>query len=183
MKKAYTQNNFLAYLLVLGTLFIVLFFTKDIFWKLQIALDESSVHKQELLDKEATLKDLNELELVLWEEWSEAIAKIQGFSGDFSDRNMLQYIHSYAESENKEESNVIIRDITLAPTMKSDLWFNKTDVKISAIFSWEDALFNFVNYLINPKSTYRFYISDFNYPMNEWSWNIQVTIPLTLYHK
>ncbi len=68
MKKAYTQNNFLSYLLVLGTLFIVLFFTKDIFGNLQIALDESEAHKQELLEKEASLTALNELELILNQE-------------------------------------------------------------------------------------------------------------------
>ena len=183
MKTPYTQNNFLAYLLVLLALFILLFFTKSIYSDLQIWLDDREQKQQEFKEKEVTLKELNELQDKLNGSGSTALEEIQGLSWEFSDKDILEYIHSYAKKTNVGESNLIIRDIAFSDPVKSDLWFNQVDISLSAIISSETLLFTFLNYLTSDTGTYRFYITSFNYPMNENSGNLQVSIPLTLYYK
>jgi hypothetical protein len=179
----YTQNNFVSYLILLLVFFVLLFFTKPLYSQLQILLDSKQQQEQEQSEKQKKLWVLNDLQAKLGEEGSDALKEIQGFSGSFSDKDMTQYIYSYAQEVNLGTERIIIRELKLSNLWESDLWFAKAEIEISAIFSSETTLFSFMNYLTSDTGTYRFFITDFTYPMNEASWNIQATIPLTLYYK
>lgn len=181
--KQYTQNNFLAYLIILVTFFVILFFTKNIYSDMQINLDASEQNNIELREKQTELTRLNELKKSLDEEGNELLEEVAGFTGDFSDANMLEYIYSYAQQVNLWDDRIIIRDISLQWEQISDLGFKKANINISTVVSSEKTLFAFLNYLTNKKAAYRFHITEFNYPMNESNSNIQVSIPLTLYYK
>lgn len=63
-----TQNTFLAYLLILIAFFIILFFTRNIFADLQVSLDTKEQLSQDILEKEKTLADLNEIQTKLSQE-------------------------------------------------------------------------------------------------------------------
>jgi hypothetical protein len=165
------------------TFFIVLFLTKNLYSDMQIALDAKEQNTVELMSKQSELNRLNELKKELTQEWNELIEEIAGFTWDFSDADMLEYIYSYAQQVNLGDDRIIIRDISFDKTWVSDLGFNQARVMVSTVISSEKTLFAFLNYLTNKKAAYRFYITDFNYPMNEWKTNIQVSIPLTLYYK
>lgn len=181
--KQYTQNNFLAYLLILMTFFVILFFTKNMYWDMQVHLDMKQQHNSKLTETQSELAGLNELKKSLNKEWNELLKEIVWFTGEFSDVAMLEYIYSYAQQVNLWDDRIIIRGISLDGDNMSDLGFNKADVNISAVVSSEKTLFRFLNHLTNKSATYRFHITDFNYPMNESNSNIQVSIPLTLYYK
>lgn len=181
--KQYTQNNFLAYLIILIAFFIILFFTKNIYSNMQIELDTLEQNTLIHTDKENELARLNELSKTFKQEGNELLEEISGFTGNFSDADMLEYIYSYAQQVNLWDDRIIIRDISLTGDSVSDLGFNKANVTISAVVSSEKTLFSFLNYLTNKKAAYRFYITEFSYPMNEWNSSIQVSIPLTLYYK
>lgn len=181
--KQYTQNNFLAYLLILMTFFVILFFTKNIYIDMQVQLDTKEQYSTQLSEKQSELSRLNQLKKSLNQEWNELLEEISWFTGEFSDSAMLEYIYSYAQQINLWDDKIIIRGISLNGGNISDLGFNKADVSISAIVSSEKTLFAFLNYLTNKNATYRFHITSFNYPMNETNWNIQVSLPLTLYYK
>lgn len=183
MKTSYTQNPFIAYLLMLWALFILIFFTKNIFADMQIALDEREQNRVQNEEKKNTLSELSSLKEKLMQEWSEALGEIQWFTGDFSDKNILEYLHTYAGQINAGNERIIMRDITINGGQVSDIGFNKAIVNVSAVFSSEQTLFGFVDYLTDIEWEYRFYITNFNYPMNEGPGNLQVTIPLTLYYK
>ncbi len=184
MKTSYSQNNFLAYLLILASLFISLFFTKNIFTSLQVSIDENEQSKQELQEKQNILTKLNELKARLSQEDSPALKEIQWLSWGFSDKDILEYIYSYVGKVNSKDNSLIIREISFWNPLKSDIGFNKVDISISAIMSSETMLFSFLNYLTSDTGIYRFYISKFSYPMNSGnSTNLQVNIPLTLYYK
>ena len=181
--KQYTQNNFLAYLLILMTFFVILFFTKNIYSDMQVKLDNKEQQNVNLASKQSELSRLNDLKKSLDEEWNELLEEVAGYTGDFSDTAMLEYIYSYAQQVNLWDDKIIIRGITLDGGNVSDLGFNKADVNVTAVVSSEKTLFAFLNYLTNKNATYRFHITDFNYPMNESNSNIQISVPLTLYYK
>ena len=183
MATAHTQNNFIAYLLVLASLFILIFFTKNIFADMQVTLDEKHLNTSALEEKRATLSELKSLKAELDKEGSEALAEIAWFRWEFSEKNMLNYIYEYAWWVNAGNERILIREISVSGDQVSDLGFNKASVDISASFSSEATMFDFINYLTGWGEAYRFYISDFSYPMNSTSGNLQVSIPLNLYYK
>ncbi|MDA9129452.1 hypothetical protein N9J72_03180, partial [Candidatus Gracilibacteria bacterium] len=134
-------------------------------------------------DKKQLLSELSSLQEKLSDPESEAIQEIQGFTGEFSDKDILEYIHQYAGQVNAGNERIIMRDISINADQVSDIGFDKASVNISAVISSEQTLFNFLNYLTGDDGKYKFYITDFSYPMNEGSGNIQANIPLTLYYK
>jgi len=73
----YTKNNFLLYLILLVSFFILLFFTKNFYSDLQVKLDTQSLKEQQLQKKESTLTSLNELQAKLKDPKSEAVEKIK----------------------------------------------------------------------------------------------------------
>lgn len=54
---------------------------------------------------------------------------------------------------------------------------------MQATMSNEQVLFDFIDFLIDPSSEYRFFISNITYPMNDIQGNLQIQIPLTIYHQ
>jgi len=73
----YTKNNFLLYLILLVSFFILLFFTKNFYSDLQVKLDTQSLKEQQLQKKESTLTSLNELQAKLKDPKSEAVEEIK----------------------------------------------------------------------------------------------------------
>jgi beta-xylosidase len=66
--KQYTQNNFLAYLLILMTFFVILFFTKNIYIDMQVQLDTKEQYSTQLSEKQSELSRLNQLKKSLNQE-------------------------------------------------------------------------------------------------------------------
>lgn len=150
---------------------------------MQVELDEREQLTNTKEEKGKTLDELSSLKTKLTEEWSEVLEEIKWFTWEFSDKDILEYLHTYAGQVNAGNERIIMRDISIAWDQVSDLGFNKASVNVGAVFSSEETLFWFLNYLTGDEGKYKFYITNFSYPMNEWSGNIQASIPLTLYYK
>ncbi len=181
--KKHTQNNFLSYLIILGALFILIFFTRDIYSQIQEQTDELEIQNVELTSQKAELTRLKKLQQDLLAEDSEADKEIKWFSWEFSDENIVNHIYSYAQKVNLWDERIIIRDISLSWGEKSDIWFSKADISLDIITSGEETLFSFINYLTDEDSEFRFYITNFDYDLWATNGNITVNIPLTFYYK
>jgi len=179
----HTQNNFLAYLLILISFSILIFFTSNIYSQIQIQQDTIESQNIKISTHEQDLTRLKNLEKELSAEDSLADKAIIWFTGEFSDENIINHIYSYAHKTNLWDERIIIRSIWLLSWEKSDTWFKRAKVDLEIITSSQDTLFSFMNYLTDEESTYRFYINTFDYELWETSWNITVNIPLILYYK
>jgi len=178
----YTKNNFLLYLILLVSFFILLFFTKNFYSDLQVKLDTQSLKEQQLQKKESTLTSLNELQAKLKDPKSEAVEEIKWFTGVYSDENILEYIYMYAQKVNLTDERLVVRDMVIENEGTSDIWFEKATVTVSAVFSAESTMLDFITYLTDVGGNYKFYIDTFEYEMNASTGNIQATIPLILYY-
>jgi len=181
--KQHTQNNFLSYLIILWALFVLVFFTKNIFEQVQQQSDELEVQNGELINQRSELTQLRNLQQELASEESEADKEIIGFSWEFSDENIINHIYGYAQEVNLWEERIIIREVSLTAGEKSDTWFNKANISLDIITSSEETLFSFMNYLTSGDSEFRFYITNFNYDFWSSDGNISINIPLTFYYK
>jgi len=177
------NNNFVNYLIILLGFFVILFFTKNLYSDLQVALDTKEQKTSELASKEQNLAKLNSLEADLEVEGSEALSEIQAFLKPVNEEDILNYIYSYARDVNLGSDRIIIRNLSVTEWVKSDTWFLQANITISALISSEKTLFSFIDYLVDTWAEYRFFLSNFDYPMNKVQWNIQAEIPLTIYYK
>ena len=177
-----TKNPFIPYFLILVSFFIILFFTRGVFSNLQISLDAKEQLTLDLAQKQEILTQLNEIQGKLSQSGSLELAKIQPFLGNFSDADILEYIYDYAQKVNLTSDRMIIRDLSVVPTGESDIGFQEAKVTVSTIFSSEATMMAFLDYVTATTGKYQFYITEFQYPMNDVTGNIQVTIPLTLYY-
>lgn len=178
-----SKNTFVAYLFIILAFFVLLFFTRNIFADIQVSKDTQETLQNAYSAQEQKLWQLNTIQSTLSQDWSEEKKKIQGFSWNFSEASILEYIYSYAQRVNLTNERMIIRDINILEAWVSDVWFDTANITLSAIFSSEDTMFAFLNYLVSDAAAYKFYIESFDYPMNNVTWNVQVSIPLTFYYK
>lgn len=181
--KTNTHNNFFSYLIVLLVFFILIFFTKDIYWKIQEQRDILETQAQEIVSQKDKLGRLKKLQQDLSVEESSIDTEIRWFSWDFSDENIMNHIYAYAQEVNLGKERIIIRDMSLSSWEQSDTWFMKADVNVNIITSSEETLFAFLNFLTDEDSDFRFYISSFQYDLWAVNGNIGVSIPLTFYYK
>ncbi len=183
MKKDIASNSLTVYAIILFGVFVLLFFTRGIFANTQILLDERSTKSQEVADLKTELSRLNELQNTLSSSGSEAQSEIQGFASDFSEKDIVNYLYSYASQINSGEGRMVIKELKINQGNKSDLGFLQANVDISAIFSSESTMLQFLDFLVSQTGDYRFYIPSFEYPLNDVVGNIQVEIPARLYYK
>jgi hypothetical protein len=73
--------------------------------------------------------------------------------------------------------------VNISKESLNDIWFKERKIILSVIFAGENTLFSFLNELTSWDAPYKFFISEFSYPMNETTGNIQVDIPLIMYYK
>jgi len=177
------NNNFTIYLVLLIGFFILLFFTKNIYGDLQVAQDANEQYTSELQIKQSELERLNEIQSTLSVEWSEDLILIEPFISELTPPLLFEYIYSYAKDTNLWNERMIIRDIFIEDGIQSDTWFTQANITINTLFSSERTMFNFVDYMVGDGQKYKFYLWDFSYPMNETTWNIQISIPFTIYYK
>jgi len=181
--KKHTQNNFIAYLAILASFFVLIFFTRNIYASMQQNLDTTSSQSSEILKAKRELSRLWDLQKDLSQEDSGALQEIKWFSGKFSDENIIDHIYSYAQEVNEWDERVIVRSLDLSAWEKSDLGFLKANVELEVVTSSEEALFSLMRFLIDEESEYRFYIENFEYDLGASKGNISVSIPLIYYYK
>lgn len=183
MKTIHTQSIFLSYICILFAFFVLLFFTKNIFSTLQVSFEERDQANIQLQVGKETLTSLNELKKKLDEQWEESPMEVKWLATEFSDSDILEYIYAYASKVNTGEERLIVRDLSFSDSIQTDIGLSQVKIDLSIIVSSENTLFKFLNFLTSDTEKYKFYITNFSYPMNETTWNIQVNIPLNLYYK
>ena len=183
MKSSVTQNNFIAYVIFLIGFFVLIFYTKTLYSEYQILSDEKENISWEISRSEKLLGELNLLKDELTASGSSAVEEISPFNGQVSDTLIMEYLFDYASEINADSDRVVYRDIDISYGDLTDLWFYEASVNVSAIFAGESTLFNFLSTMTGEGAEYRFYISDFSYPLGQRSGNIQMSIPMKLYYK
>ena len=185
MKTAQNHKNnvFLSYLIFLVAFFVLVFATMNFYEKVQVSRDSYETQENTRTKLEEELTQLNNLQSRLEAQWSEDLEALRPYLAEVNEKNLIDYFYSYAETENSENDVIVLRNVSIWKEELNDIWFKERDIVLSVIFAGENTLFSFLNELTSKESPYKFFISDFTYPMNEGNWNIQAEIPLVIYYK
>jgi len=176
-----SQNNFLWYLVILCALFILVFFTKNIFGDIQASLDVKASQETKFSSAESELARLNKIQKDFSSNTSDASKEISKFLQPFDDQALINHIYDYVDKTNTDGTRIALKSVTLSWGEEGDLWFKEANVNVSARFASEATLLAFISYLINEDANYTFFIESLSYPTT-WG-SFQASIPLKLLYK
>lgn len=174
---------FFSYLLIIIWFFIIVFVIVPLYQKVIVDIDAKSLYQREFEKETSRLSELEDMIKIIQDEQSEAREKIETLSKEFVKADVFSYIHEHARSFSSRNDMIVIRDMSFNTSQNTDLWFQSTAINISLLVSSERVLFDFMNYLIQDDGEYKFFISNFTYPLGQIDGNFSVQIPLILYHR
>jgi len=117
------KNNFVWYILILVALFVLIFFTKNIFADMQQSMDLKNQRLADMQSNEAELARLNKIQKDFSDNNSDATAEISKFTKGFDDQAIINHIYDYIEKLNAENTVVAIKSVSLWEWKVWDLWF------------------------------------------------------------
>lgn len=176
------KNKSLGLISLIAAFFVLIFFTKGMYENMQsyaLNYDEKYQIAQEKLQE---LNKLNELKTKLSQAQSEEMLNINAFAAEVNEQNLIDYFYEYAQKINAGNERFIISNVTISEETMSDTGFQMRNIGISAVFSSEKTLFDFMEYVTWNSAEYKMYLSDFTYEMNNVTWNIQVSLPFAIYY-
>jgi len=177
-----SKNLFLANLIIIVSLFILLFFTKDLYSDYQITKDNSRTLAKELQETNNELEKFKNIQNTILEEDKEAL---QRYNVDYTDSDILYFIHSLAESE---ATWISVENIKLSNWVENKYGFMEWTINIWVNYRSDDELLEFISKLTNSEN-YVIFIDEISFPFSHNLWdNVEVktnkvSIPLTVYYK
>ncbi len=177
------KNSFLSYIIILLALFILVFFTKNIFWTLQQSLDLKDEKNAKVQSNEAELSRLNNIKKDFSDNTSDATVEISKFTKAFDDQAIINHVYDYVEKINENGTAIALKSVNFSKGKVGDLWFNEVNVNVTARFGSEQTLMNMISYFIDPDANYTFFIDSLSYPAIWKSTSFQTSIPLKLFYK
>lgn len=177
------NHTFLGYIIVLLALFVLVFFTKNVFGDLQQNLDLQDQKNAKLQQNETELSQLNTIKKDFSDNSSEASSQISKFTKPFDDQAIIDHIYDYVSKVNANGTAIALRWVSFSEGTVWDLWFKEATIDVSARFGSEQTLINMISYFIDPDANYTFFIDALSYPAIWKSTSFQASIPLKLFYK
>jgi len=178
------NNKFFSYVIILIGFFILIFITRDFFYTLQEKLDERDKNIVNLEEAKAEHSELEQLKVKFESNQDELLKNVSKYTLDFNSENLFNYIYTYAENVNSSwRGSIVMRNLTFSEGTLWDIGMYEGTVSISAKFSSQRTLLDFIDYLVSSESQYTFFIDSFSYPNFGKQWDFQATIPLKMFYK
>lgn len=177
-----SKNLFLANLIIIVSLFILLFVTKDLYSNYQITKDNSRTLAKELIETNNELEKFQNIQSTIVEEDKEIL---QRYNVEYTDSDVLYFIHSLAENE---VTWITVDNVKLTSGIENKHGFMEWTVNIWVNYESDDELLEFISKLTN-SNDYVVFIDEISFPFSHNLWeNVEVktnkvSIPLTIYYK
>ncbi len=178
------NSKIISWVLILSSLFIVVLFTKDMFFSLQASFDEKNLKISEREAKKETLDRLDRISKKL-KTWTWKVVEISKYLNDLKEDEILDYIYSMAEKKHLW----VVKSLSISKGKKNELWFLESNISLVIEVKSERNMKKILDYLVKEDWKYKFFIDSFSYkkPKEIWPNKItpayDVTIPLKLFYK
>lgn len=178
------NNKFFVLLIALFAFFILVFFTKNYYIKMQENILENDTKIEKLESLDAKLDKLNKLKNDLSDKNKDITKELKKFMWEFSEDELILYVNDYIEQTNKTSREIVLflENISFSEPTKSELWFKEVDIDLKLKVANKYVLKNLLSYLSSTDNNYSFFITDFTFPI-EKSWPYRINIPLKMYIK
>lgn len=182
MENFKANNKIYWYIIILFSLFILVFFTRDQIYNLNFNLDLKSEKENELLSKREENSNLEDIQKKYLSEKD----SLELYNIDFKEEEFFEYIFSYIEKRNQESEDAvytIINSINFTQPQKNEMWFMESTVNLNMTFPNEDDLKSTINFLTSNISKYKIFIQSLSYEVKNPDTPLQITIPLKIFYK
>lgn len=177
------NNKVLSWILILASLFIIILFTKNVFFNLQASFDEKNLKIQEKQTEKETLDRLEQIneKLKSWTWDTEVLKYLNGLKED----EIVDYIYSMAE----EGHLGTIKNLSISKWKENELWFLESDISLTMDVDSEEKMQDVLDFFVKNDSKYKFFINTFSYQkpvetlMTKNISSFEITIPLKLFYK
>ena len=173
------NKKFLSMFMILLCLFVFIFFTQWYYSDLISTMDLKSDKEKILSEKRTQLNNLSinqkKLEKAKWEEFE----LIKKYSNKMIESDFITEIYSSVDKMPNWQMKIL--SLSMSEGVKNELWFMESKINISARFSNEQTMKDFLDYLTK-ESKYKLFISSFNMPKIEEGKNFNIQVPLTLFY-
>lgn len=173
------NNQFLSYVIILISLFILVLFTKDQIMNVQSNIDQKEVLNSELQNVRVKQENLQKIALEVAHE--DSVTK--RFLTPFTEDEIIDYFYNYADKINTGSWNLLINSIQISQATENQLGFLESNVSINAQVSDENVMKNFLDYIISEDSKYKFFIENYFHPLDGREWNFNIQLPLKIFYR
>ena len=183
------NNQFLSYIVVLLSLFILVLFTKDEIMSVQSNLDEREQLNTQLKEVRIKQEDLQKIALEVEQEDSVTARYLKNEIIDdeevylYSEDKIVDYFYDYADNINSWSGQLLINSINISEEKENDLGFFEMSIDVSAQV-WDIIVMKaFLDYLIAEDSKYQFFIESYYHPLDGREGNFNMKLPLKVFYR
>lgn len=183
------NSKFISSLIILLSLFLIVFFTKDQFFKLQENLDSRDFYKEESVKKDQELSEVNSIKSKLEKSDSKELEEVKKYMIDFSEDELISYIYGHIiNNVNVWWRYINIKSLSLDRWKTNEIWFTEWSLNLNIRIASENTMMDLIKFFVGEDSKYKFFINNFSYksPGQDSSWKdipFNLTIPLRVYYK
>lgn len=173
------QNKLFFYSLILLSLFILIFFTKDLYFSVLKNMDLFETKQTEYKTQWETLKKLQDIEKNLWKD-----LKMNKYLKEVKEDELIEYFYGFVNNNRSWSWYTIIDSINIEKGTKNEYWFNESKINLIITVSDEQEMFKMLDFITSEESSYQFFIDNFSFPNDtDNKWGFQVTIPIRMFYK
>lgn len=183
------NNQFLSYIVVLLSLFILVLFTKDEIMSVQSHIDEKEQLNAQLSVVRAEQEDLQKIALEVEQEDSVTARYSRNEIIDekevylYSEDKIVDYFYNYADNINSWSGQLLISSINISEEKENDLGFLEMSIEVNAQVSDITVMKAFLDYLIAKDSKYQFFIENYYHPLDGREGNFNMKLPLKVFYR
>ncbi len=173
------QNKLFFYSLILLSIFILLFFTKDLYLSVLKNMDLVEIKQTEAMTQSWVLSKLEEVEKNLWKN-----EKINKYLKEVKEDELIDYFYWYTNNDKTWSWYTIIDSINFEKWTKNEYWFNESKINLLVSVSDEEEMFKMLDFITSKESSYQFFIDNFSFPNDsDNKWAFQINIPIRMFYK
>lgn len=173
------QNKLLFYFLIFLSLFILIFFTKDLYITVLKNMDLVESKQTEATTQFWVLSKLEEVKKNLWKN-----VKLNKYIKDVKEDELIEYFYGFINNNRSWSWYIIVDSLNLVKGTKNEYWFNESKINLILTLSDEQEMFKMLDFITSEESSYQFFIDNFSFPNDmDNKWGFQVSIPIRMFYK
>lgn len=180
------NNQFLSYLIILLSLFILILFTKEEVLNVQSSSNQLEELENDLNKTRTTQEQLQKIALEVEQQDSVTqryIISDENSDLDLSEDKIIDYFYTYAANINSGLGSLVINSISISQKSENELWFFELSINVNAQVSNANVMKAFLDYLVAEDSKYRFFIERYNDAFDGREWNFNMQLPLKIFYR
>ncbi len=173
------QNKLLFYFLIVLSLFIIVFFAKDLY---KSVLSNMDIVETKQIEADSQRKVATKLEEVKKNVWKNQ--QIKKYDKEVKEDELITYFNDWVHNNKTWSWYTIIDSMSFDQWTINEYGFKEGKINLFVTVSDEEEMIAMLNFIRSEESEYQFFIDNFSFPNDPNNkWAFQVNIPIRMFYK